>query len=124
MKYFRLNNFYVGNNEGVSDSYWDSSLVVQSGDGVYSLGAMEFQDLYYINKEDSEKHDSNEKGINTQDEYIAFADEHWSIDRCKNKKARKLIRRTTRKIGKKVENRKAKIVNKTANKIGYKTIEK
>ena len=36
MKYFRVNNFYVGNYEEASDSYWDSSLVVQSGDQVYS----------------------------------------------------------------------------------------
>ena len=47
MKYFRLNNFYVGSYEGAPDSYWDSSLVVQSGDQVFSLGAMEFQDLYH-----------------------------------------------------------------------------
>ena len=80
MKYFRLNNFYVGSNEGVSDSYWDSSLVVQSGDGVYSLGAMEFQDLYYINKEDSEKHDFNEKGIDTYVEGLIEADTLPCID--------------------------------------------
>ena len=74
MKYFRVNNFYVGSNEGASDSYWDSSLVVQSGDGVYSFGAMEFQDLYYINKENTKKHDSKEKGIDTYVEGLIEAD--------------------------------------------------
>ena len=74
MKYFRVNNFYVGSNEGASDSYWDSSLVVQSGNGVYSLGAMEFQDLYYINKENTEKHDAKEKGIDTYVEGLIEAD--------------------------------------------------
>ena len=59
MKYFRLNNFYVGSYEGAPDSYWDSSLVVQSGDQVFSLGAMEFQDLYHIVKETSEKENTN-----------------------------------------------------------------
>ena len=80
MKFFRVNNFYVGSYEGAPDSYWDSSLVVQSGKGVFSLGVMEFQDLYHINKQDTVTHGFKEKGINTYVEGLIEADVLPSID--------------------------------------------
>ncbi|MBA4715251.1 MAG: fumarylacetoacetate hydrolase family protein [Chloroflexi bacterium] len=51
-----MNNFYSDpSNDLVIGSYWDSALVVDDGDYLYSLGDLEFQDFYNLAKEDSEK---------------------------------------------------------------------
>ena len=56
MKFYKMNNFYSDpSNDLVIGSYWDSALVVDDGDYLYSLGDLEFQDFYNLAKEDSEK---------------------------------------------------------------------
>ena len=56
MKFYKMNNFYSDtSNDLVIGSYWDSALVVDDGDHLYSLGDLEFQDFYNLVKEDSEK---------------------------------------------------------------------
>ena len=49
MKFYRKNNFYSDFNE---NSYWDSSLVVEYKDGYYNLGDIEFEELYFLSKEE------------------------------------------------------------------------
>tara|TARA_Y100001935_G_scaffold109284_1_gene90715 strand:- start:775 stop:1686 length:912 start_codon:yes stop_codon:yes gene_type:complete len=56
MEYYRLNNFYSDDNEG---SYWDSSLIVSFKNNLYSLGNIEFEELYSLSQEESIK--SNKK---------------------------------------------------------------
>ena len=58
MKFYRMNNFYTDQETSsipFNGSYWDSALIVDDGDYLYSLGDLEFQDFYNIAKEDSEK---------------------------------------------------------------------
>ena len=58
MKFYRMNNFYTDQETSgspIDGSYWDSALIVDDGDYLYSLGDLEFQDFYNIVKEDSEK---------------------------------------------------------------------
>ena len=58
MKFYRMNNFYTDQETSgspIDESYWDSALIVDDGDYLYSLGDLEFQDFYNIVKEDSEK---------------------------------------------------------------------
>ena len=50
MKFYRMNNFYSDFNE---NSYWDSSLVVEYKDDYYNLGDIEFEELYFLSKEES-----------------------------------------------------------------------
>jgi len=49
MKFYRMNNFFSDFNE---NSYWDSSLVVEYKDGYYNLGDIEFEELYFLSKEE------------------------------------------------------------------------
>ena len=56
MEYYRLNNFYSDDNES---SYWDSSLIVSFKNNLYSLGNIEFEELYSLSQEESIK--SNKK---------------------------------------------------------------
>ena len=58
MKFYRMNNFYTGQEtigSPIDGNYWDSALIVDNGDYLYSLGDLEFQDFYNLVKEDSEK---------------------------------------------------------------------
>lgn len=58
MKFYRMNNFYTGQESSgspIDGNYWDSALIVDDGDYLYSLGDLEFQDFYILVKEDSEK---------------------------------------------------------------------
>ena len=58
MKFYRMNNFYTDQETSsipFNGSYWDSALIVDDGDYLYSLGDLEFQDFYNLAKEDSEK---------------------------------------------------------------------
>ena len=84
LKYYRVNNFYVGSfpkdYEGAHESYWDSSLVVETGGVVFSLGSIEFQDLYNLNKQDAAANGFKEKGINTYVEGLIETDVLPSID--------------------------------------------
>ena len=50
MKFYRMNNFHSDFNE---NSYWDSSLVVEYKDDYYNLGDIEFEELYFLSKEES-----------------------------------------------------------------------
>jgi len=50
MKFYRMNNFFSDFNE---NSYWDSSLVVEYKDDYYNLGDIEFEELYFLSKEES-----------------------------------------------------------------------
>ena len=50
MKFYRMNNFFSDLNE---NSYWDSSLVVEYKDDYYNLGDIEFEELYFLSKEES-----------------------------------------------------------------------
>ena len=50
MKFYRLNNFFSDFNE---NSYWNSSLVVEYKDDYYNLGDIEFEELYFLSKEES-----------------------------------------------------------------------
>ena len=50
MKFYRMNNFFSDFNE---NSYWDSSLVVEYKDDYYNLGDIEFEELYFLAKEES-----------------------------------------------------------------------
>ena len=50
MKFYRMNNFFSDLNE---NSYWDSSLVVEYRDDCYNLGDIEFEELYFLSKEES-----------------------------------------------------------------------
>ena len=49
MKFYRMNNFFSDFNE---NSYWDSSLVVEYKDDYYNLGDIEFEELYFLSKEE------------------------------------------------------------------------
>ena len=49
MKFYRMNNFFSDLNE---NSYWDSSLVVEYKDDYYNLGDIEFEELYFLSKEE------------------------------------------------------------------------
>jgi len=49
MKFYRMNNFFSDYNE---NSYWDSSLVVECKDDYYNLGDIEFEELYFLSKEE------------------------------------------------------------------------
>ena len=49
MKFYRMNNFFSDLNE---NSYWDSSLVVEYRDDYYNLGDIEFEELYFLSKEE------------------------------------------------------------------------
>ncbi len=53
MKFYRINNFYLNGNE---KSYFDSSLIVLHKDVAYSLGDIEFEELYSLSKEKSAEH--------------------------------------------------------------------
>tara|TARA_Y100000996_G_scaffold241676_1_gene190123 strand:+ start:42 stop:938 length:897 start_codon:yes stop_codon:yes gene_type:complete len=44
-----MNNFFSDFNE---NSYWDSSLVVEYKDDYYNLGDIEFEELYFLSKEE------------------------------------------------------------------------
>tara|TARA_B100001029_G_scaffold158344_1_gene144949 strand:+ start:532 stop:864 length:333 start_codon:yes stop_codon:yes gene_type:complete len=61
MKFYRKNNFYSDLNE---NSYWDSSLVVEYKDDLYYLGDIEFEELYFIAREESED-SKNKLSLNT-----------------------------------------------------------
>ena len=50
MKFYRVNNLFSDFNE---NSYWDSSLVVEYKNDYYNLGDIEFEELYFIAKEES-----------------------------------------------------------------------
>ena len=50
MKFYRMNNFFSDFNE---NSYWDSSLIVEYKDDYYNLGDIEFEELYFLAKEES-----------------------------------------------------------------------
>ena len=50
MKFYRMNNFFSDFSE---NSYWDSSLVVEYKDDYYNLGDIEFEELYFLAKEES-----------------------------------------------------------------------
>ena len=50
MKFYRMNNFFSDFNE---NSYWDSSLVVEYKDDYYNFGDIEFEELYFLAKEES-----------------------------------------------------------------------
>ena len=50
MKFYRINNFYLNGNE---KSYFDSSLIALHKDVAYSLGDIEFEELYSLAKEKS-----------------------------------------------------------------------
>ena len=50
MKFYRMNNFFSDLNE---NSYWDSSLVVEYKDDYYNLGDIEFEELYFLAKDES-----------------------------------------------------------------------
>ena len=51
MKFYRMNNFFSDFNE---NSYWDSSLVAEYKDDYYNLGDIEFEELYFLAKEESD----------------------------------------------------------------------
>tara|TARA_B100000902_G_C27316269_1_gene921509 strand:+ start:1510 stop:2421 length:912 start_codon:yes stop_codon:yes gene_type:complete len=76
MKYYRLNNFYSDDNES---SYWDSSLIVSFNNNIYSLGNIEFEELYFLAQEESIK--SNKKV--TLNSYVSSLIDNGNIFQAK-----------------------------------------
>ena len=76
MKYYRLNNFYSDDNES---SYWDSSLIVSFKNNLYSLGNIEFEELYSLSQEESIK--SNKKV--TLNSYVSSLIDNGNIFQAK-----------------------------------------
>jgi len=77
MKFYRKNNFYSDFNE---NSYWDSSLVVEYKDDLYNLGDIEFEELYFIAREESAE-SKNKLSLNA---FVASLIENGELSKWKS----------------------------------------
>ena len=83
MKFYRMNNFFSDLNE---NSYWDSALVVEYKDGLYNLGDIEFEELYFIAKEES----ANSKNKLSLNSYVASLIENGELSKWQSANNNKL----------------------------------
>ena len=84
MKFYRMNNFFSDFNE---NSYWDSSLVVEYKDDYYNLGDIEFEELYFLSKEESVD-SKNKPSLNS---YVVSLIENGELSKWPSNKNDKLF---------------------------------